>query len=184
MKLAFYLILMVLLLLAYLQIRLSPKAESLPNFMTKDVIADAVTKSKINIVTRSPIIPPQASLNQLASDYSKIWAHLNHLYETNDITIGKEFYTEEWFKFLSKNHTTLTQSLLSRQDLQHNLIIHNWSNDNLICMATDSAVLLNYHMQGRRIKSELINVSVVLLFQGDNWRLDAIKVNDNKIVNP
>lgn len=184
MKMAFYLIIAILALFAYLQITMTPKTEALPSFMVKDNIVEKKEKAAINIIIRSPILPSKASLNQLSSDYSNIWAHLNHLYETNDIIIGKEFYTEEWFKFLSKRQRPLADRVLSRQDLRHNLIIQNWSNDNLICMATDSAVLLNYHVDDSLIKSEQITVAVVLLFQGDNWRLDALKVIENKIVKP
>ncbi len=184
MKLAFYFTLFVLLLFAYLQIRLAPPSEKLPSFIAKDDIVDAEPKAKINIIIRSAVVPPKSSLNQLASDYGKIWAHLNHLYQTNDILAGKEFYTEEWFKYLSKQPKPLAKSMIYRTDLAHHLIIHSWSNDNLICMATDSALLLNYAMEGKFMKSELNNVAVVLLFQGDNWRLDALKVVENKIVNP
>ncbi|WP_286753429.1 MULTISPECIES: hypothetical protein [Sphingobacterium] len=184
MKLAFYLIVVIIAVFAYLQIRVAPKAEILPSFMTKDDVVENRNKPTINMIIRSRIAPPKASLSKLALDYSKIWAHLNYLFETNDVTTGKEFYTEDWFKFLSRRHPPLSKSVLSREDLSHNLIISSWSNDNLICIATDSAVLLNYHIEENKVKSELVTVAVVLLFQGDNWRLDGLKVIESKIVNP
>lgn len=152
----------------------TPKDE-IPVFLRTDAIA-AAHQTKISLHPGSFYQPNAAQLEQLKADYGHIWAHLNHLYATNDITAGKEFYTEDWFRQLNHHFTGIRTPLVTRTDRQHDLHIQTWSRDGLVCTAIDSNAVLQYTYPDKTSEITSATVAVVLLFQGDHWRIDAIRV--------
>ena len=159
----------------FLQGRISDRSSEKPIFLQVDKIALS-HETKINIKLESKFKPDSLQLETLINNYSNIWAHLNHLYSTNDIISGKEFYTENWFKHLTANYKETINAPVKREDKNHNLIIKNWSSDGLVCTAIDSNILISYTYLNHKIDTSYISMAVVLLFQGDNWRIDALKV--------
>jgi hypothetical protein len=159
----------------FLQGRLHETNNEKPVYMRTDEIAKA-HQTKINCIIHSLYQPDSFQLETLQKDYSNIWAHLNHLYATNDVAAGKEYYTEGWFKQICKQYNGIQKPIITRTDEQHDLQIENWSSDGLICTALDSNVVLQYRYPDASIKSFKANIAVVLLFQGDHWRIDALRV--------
>jgi hypothetical protein len=124
-------------------------------------------------------------LETLKKDYSNIWAHLNHLYATNDVVAGKEYYTEDWFKQICRHFNGIQQPVLTRTDEQHELHIQNWASDGLICTAIDSNVVFNTNFPDKTVRRTRAVIAVVLLLQGDHWRLDAIRIiNETPLIEP
>jgi hypothetical protein len=173
---------MVLLVFAVLQIRERQVLQEVPIFLKTDEIANA-HKTKIGIHLQSKYKPDSSQLDVLKSDYSNIWAHLNYVYETNDITAGKEYYTEALMKQMSTNYEgKLKSSFIKRQDIKHNLYIQNWSTDGLVCTAIDSNVELKFVYNNSLVKVIQVNLALVLLYQGDHWRIDALRVLDESVI--
>jgi len=152
-----------------------PAQSDKPIFLKSDEIAKD-HHTNISVSINSSYRPDTVQLQKLIQDYSNIWAHLNHLYATNDIVIGKEYYTENWLKFLAYQYTGKQQPIISRTDLNHELNIENWSNDGLLCTVIDKNIELNYTNSNNIIKSTRAEVAMILLFQGDNWRIDALRI--------
>jgi hypothetical protein len=150
-------------------------SEIKPVFLSTDVIALAHTTC-IDVTVNSRHKPDSAQIEILKKDYSNLWAHLNHLYATNDVEAGKEYYTEDWFKQICKHYKAAMPQQLHRHDEKHNLHIENWSTDDLICTAIDSNVVLNTTLPDNTMKKTKANIAVVLLLQGDHWRIDAMRV--------
>jgi hypothetical protein len=119
----------------------------------------------------------------LQKDYANIWAHLNHLYQTNDVEAGKEFYTEDWFKQICSHYRNKIDTQIDRKDLNHFLEIQNWSSDGLICTAIDKNVNFIYNYPNHQIKKTRADIAVILHFQGDNWRIDALKILKETTIN-
>lgn len=117
------------------------------------------------------------SLDQIdlfKNDYISIWKHLDHFHNTNDMVVGKQFYSEPFFKQLVKDNPTVFSTKLRRMSLHHKVYIKNISPDGLICTILDSNILIKYQTS-QYYYFDTINVAMVLLFQGDNWRVDAIQ---------
>lgn len=168
----------VLLVFVVLQIIERQTNQEIPVFLKTDDITNA-HNTKIDIKVQSKYEPDTFQLDALKTDYSNIWAHLNYQYETNDILLGKEYYTEAWMRQLSTNYNgKLKISFIKRQDLKHNLYIQNWSTDGLVCTAIDSNVELKYLFPNSLVKVTRANIAVVLVFQGDHWRIDALRIID------
>lgn len=150
------------------------RSGELPVFLKPDLVAEN-HKTNIKVKVHSMFKPDSVSLETLKKDYSALWAHLNHLFATNEVEVGKEFYTEDWYKQICKQDNNAIEPALTREDISHELHIINWSSDNLVCTAIDSNAVFRYH--GAKIKSfeRKYNLAIVLLFQGDHWRIDAIK---------
>ena len=110
----------------------------------------------------------------LKRDYLNIWSHLDHLHNTNDQISGKRFYTEDFFNSLVRIHSLGKNRLLKRKNLSHNVIIYNISPDGLICTIIDSSIMLEY-VTPSYYYFDTINVAMVLLYQGENWRIDAVQ---------
>lgn len=180
MRILYGLVLAVIVLFLFLKGDLQQSKGELPVFMRADEIS-RLHETKININIRSPYRPSNYELKKLEEDYSNLWAHLNHLYQTNDVEAGKEYYTEDWFKFICNSPQKLQLPLNSRTDSIHNLSILNWSTDHLVCTAIDSNVVFKYKNPTRKEKA---TIAVVLLFQGDNWRLDALRILNIKPLTP
>jgi hypothetical protein len=158
-----------------LQGRLNERNSEKPHFLRTDAIADA-HRTKIYITAHSYFKPDSIQTEMLRKDYSNLWAHLNHLYETNDIETGKEYYTEDWFKQINRHYNGTVETYIKRTDTAHNLHIINWASDGLVCTATDSNIVFRYRLPGNAAKTTKATIAVVLLYQGDHWRIDAMKV--------
>jgi len=152
-----------------------------PIFLKADRISQNHS-TQIEISINSLIHPDSIDLIRLKNDYSNIWAHMNHLYATNDIIKGKEYYTERWFKQIAKHYENAHKTIVIREDIQHELQIENWSSDGLACIATDRNVILNYYYPNQTSQSTRANILIVLLFQGDHWRIDAMKILNEEII--
>ncbi len=162
----------------FLQGRTINRSSEKPVFLRADKIAEN-HQTKIDITVESQVIPDSLELVTLEKDYANIWAHLNHLYATNDIIAGKEYYTESWFKQLAASYDGVIEPVISRKDEYHHFYIKNWSNDGLVCSAIDSNAVLTYIYPNEEKESYKLHMAIVLLYQGDHWRIDAIKVIDN-----
>lgn len=173
----FLFILFVLLLAGFLllQGRLNERNGEKPVFLRTDNIADA-HRTTIAVKVHSLYQPDSSQLAVLKKEYSNIWAHLNHLYQTNDVEAGKEYYTEDWFKQLVHHYNGSTATGISRSDAQHELHIQNWAWDALVCTAIDSNVVLHYKYPDQTTRTTKAQLAVVLLYQGDHWRIDALRL--------
>lgn len=147
----------------------------LPPFLLNDNIAEK-HRTNIKLISEAPITPTPYNLEILKTDYQNIWAHLNHLYQTNDVIAGKEYYTEAWFKQLTHQFENKTINPILRKDLQHELHLQNWSTDALVCTAIDSNLVFQYTLPNKKIKYTKANLAIVLLYQGDHWRIDAMRI--------
>jgi hypothetical protein len=176
---------LIVLLLGYffLQGRLNERNGEKPVFLRTDEIA-LNHQTKIQTTVHSIYIPDSLQLESLQKDYSNIWAHLNHLYATNDVEAGKEYYTEDWFKQIVHHYNGAQQPLLTRTDEQHELHIQNWAWDGLVCTAIDSNVVLKTIYPDKTIQHTKANIAVVLLFQGDHWRIDALRLISESAIKP
>lgn len=154
--------------------------DEIPIFLKVDAINFAHA-TEIEIKFKSFFKPTLAELEILKKDYSAIWAHLNHLYATNDVLAGKEYYTEAWFKHICLMYNGPEKHNLIRKDLRHEVVINNWASDGLVCTLTDS-VKVAYYLPNSNPQIYKIPVSMVVLFQGDHWRIDAIKVSKKRII--
>ena len=150
--------------------------EGLPDYVRLDRIAEN-HKPEMHWNHRSIFPPDTQSMIDFLRDYAALWAHLNHLRETNDVQAGKGYYTENWFKQICK-HPALQESGCQRRDLSHRIGIENWSQDKLICTLSDT-VQLRY-AEGGMQRNAMALVWAVMLKQGDHWRLDAIRFGAEK----
>jgi len=92
------------------------------------------------------------------------------------VEAGKEYYTEDWFRQLCLHYQGIQKPVITREDKQHELHIQNWSSDGLICTAIDSNVVFTYLYPDNHIDKTKATIALVLLYQGDHWRIDAIRV--------
>lgn len=157
------------------------KSEEIPIFLRHDNIA-AEHSTEIKLQFQSMYVPDTIQQKTLLKDYSAIWAHLNHLYNTNDVVQGKEYYTEDWFKEICSQYEAPIAGHITRKDSIHHLYVQNWSDDGLVCTAIDSNVVLLYQYPHKQVITKE-NLAIVLLFQGDHWRIDALTVLDQKTIN-
>lgn len=174
MRLLFLVLIFVTGSLLFLNSRLNVRNGELPVFLLKDKIADA-HNTDIYVTAHSIFKPDSLQIEILKRDYSNLWAHLNHLFETNDIEAGKEYYTEAWFKQINHHYQGVIISGIKRTDLQHNLQIQNWSMDGLACTVSDNNILFFYKYPDNKTRRSKVNLEMVLLYQGDHWRIDAIR---------
>lgn len=147
---------------------------TLPLFLITDKIA-ASHRTVLTILNGSSLKADQLELNNFTQDYSSLWAHLNHLYNTNDVKAGKEYYTESWYRQICNNDLPLTNRIIHRKDVSHQVTITSWMKDGLVCTISDT-VVFDYtydHNYTHRSKS---TIAMALLFQGDHWRVDAIRI--------
>ena len=162
----------------YFQIMKNEKIEDIPIFLKTDVISQN-HNSKLELTFHSRYKPDSFQIEVLKNDYNNLWAHLNYLYHTNDVLAGKEYYTEPWFKSISGNYNIETpKNVIVRKDIQHHLHIQNWSTDGLVCTAIDSNVVLSYTYPDSTTIIKQVNIAIVLLYQGDHWRIDAMSLMD------
>jgi len=177
MRFFFIFLLTLVLFFLFLQGRTIERSSEKPIFLKIDEIALA-HDSDIHIIVDSKFKPDTLQLETIKKDYNNIWAHLNNLYNTNDIISGKEYFTEKWFRQHANHYDGTVESFIKRQDKYHELHIKNWSSDGLICTAIDSNVIFTYTDYNLKVDTTVANFAVLLLYQGDNWRIDALKVLD------
>jgi hypothetical protein len=175
MRIFFLFITFILVLFLVLQGRLHQRGSEKPIFMQNDLIAD-LHQTEIDIKIHSLYRPDSFQLSMLKKDYSNIWAHLNYLYQTNDVEKGKEYYSEKWFRQISNHYKKKSETMVTRRDRSHQLHIMNWSEDGLICNMIDSNIVLDYNFPNKTSKSHKNTIAFALVFQGDHWRIDAMKV--------
>ncbi len=176
MKILFGFIILIIVTLFVLKGSMNERKGELPIFMRADLIAEN-HQTKIDVQLHSIYQPDSFQLAMLKKDYSNIWAHLNHLYQTNEVEAGKEYYTEDWFKQITGHYRGKASSPVSRKDLQHELHIQNWSEDGLVCSLIDSNVVVHYRFPNeKQPRVEKMHLAMALLLQGDHWRIDAMRV--------
>jgi hypothetical protein len=165
----------------FLQSRQIDRGFELPIFLRQDTVA-ADHDPDICITVGSRVRPTPAQLEALVTDYSALWAHLNHLYRTNDVRAGKEYYTEEWFRLVCLHNPAVLPLPVVRQDLSHDVRIIDWSSDGLVCTLVDSNLIFRYvYSLSPGIDSvafSTVSVAIGLLYQGDHWRIDAWRYLD------
>lgn len=152
---------------------------SLPSYLKEDKISEA-HQTEIDVQIHSLHKPDSMEIVNLKNDYSSIWAHLNNVYATNNVEAGKRYFSESWFNHLALRHDEELTFGLARKDLYHHLHVINWAWDGLVCCAVDSNVVLHYIHPDGSIDSSRTSVGMVLLYQGSNWRLDAMRVLADK----
>lgn len=149
----------------------------MPVFLKHDEIASNHFTT-IKVATHSLYKPSADEMAKLLGDYSKLWAHLNYLWATNDVKKGKEYYTEDWFKQICKHYDEPQFPKVTRSDLNHDFHIINWAWDALVCTAIDSNIVFQYSYPDSTVRNVKVNLAIVLLLQGDNWRIDALRIID------
>jgi hypothetical protein len=168
--------LFILLIVAFffLQGNLRERNDEKPFFLIDDLIAkNHHTKIDINIISKYH--PNDEQLAVLKADYSNIWAHLNNLYQTNQVEAGKEYYTEDWFKQVCTNYEKPIKNPIQRIDISHELILKNWATDALVCTALDKVIFIKRYPDQKTTQT-IANIGIVLHFQGDHWRIDAMRI--------
>ena len=144
-----------------------------PFFRQKDqIIQNDRRDLRINNQSMTHISNDQVEI--LKRDYLNLWFHLDHLHNTNDIVSGKSYYTEEFYRFLVSNYELACRGNLLRTTYNHDVSIDNFSPDGLICTLTDRNILLKYETPVHYY-FDTVNVAMVLLYQGENWRIDALQ---------
>jgi hypothetical protein len=165
----------------FLEERVKPSAGEKPVFLRVDTITGN-HQTNIFITSHSMYTPTDNEYDVLRTDYSNIWAHLNYLYATNNVLAGKEYYTEDWFKQICNHYELPQQPIIKRTDEKHELHIQNWASDALVCTAIDSNVIFKYQYPDNTEKFTKANIAVILLQQGDHWRIDAIRIIDETVL--
>ncbi len=150
------------------------KNNAIPAFAQIDTIAGRNKFPELTVQVKSMVIPNEQQIRQFELDYLAIWAHLNHLYNTNDVEAGKEYYTEDFFRAVCHRIKPI-RNILERNDITHNTTIKNWSKDGLVCVGIDSNVLLQYRHHQGKTDTVLAHIAFTLLLQGEHWRIDAIE---------
>jgi hypothetical protein len=178
-RILFILIITIVVGFFFLQGRLKEDNIEKPVFLRSDAIA-LEHQTGIKIKVHSLYKPYPVELELLKNDYSNIWAHLNYLYATNDVNAGKEYYTEDWFKQICNQYELPQKPIILRKDLEHEMNIRNWASDGLVCTAIDSNIVFKYRYPDNTVKTTKADIAVVMLLQGDHWRIDAMRVINEK----
>jgi hypothetical protein len=183
MRILFILFIIMLGLLLVLNGRLIERDSEKPVFLRVDETA-ALHHTEIKLFTHGIYHPYESEMEVVKKDFSSLWAHLNHLYATNDVETGKEYYTEYWFKQICDHYQGIQEQVVSRIDLKHELHINNWAWDGLAYTAIDSNVVFQYQYNDRTTTTTRADIALIMLFQGDHWRIDAMKIMNECIINP
>ena len=144
-----------------------------PFFRQKDQIIQN-DRRDVRIINQSMTHISNDQVEILKRDYLNLWFHLDHLHNTNDIVSGKSYYTEEFYQFILSNLEIAPHGNFLRTTYDHNVSIVNISPDGLICTLTDRNILLKYDTPVHYYY-DTVNVAMVLLYQGENWRIDALQ---------
>lgn len=154
--------------------RIRSSHSEVPYFLRYDSLA-LNASPQIDIQVNSIEKPDIVQLEKLEKDYIAIWAHLNYLYQHPDPRPSQERFTERFYRNLAKNYQKGEAGSIQRKDSQHHLFIKTWSRDGLSCNLLDRDAQLTYLFPDGSSQTVTATVAVSLLFQGDNWRLDAIR---------
>ncbi len=166
-------------ILLFSMARLQEKNDEIPYFLRYDSLA-ANSNPKIDLEVGSSIEPTEQQLEKLVEDYAAIWAHLNHLYQHPNPKPSKERFTERFYLHLAKNYIAGPSSSIQRKDLSHFIHIKTWSEDGLSCNILDENAQFSFELPDGSVQTTASTIAMSLLFQGDNWRLDAIRFIDGK----
>ncbi|WP_339876630.1 hypothetical protein [uncultured Algoriphagus sp.] len=162
--------------------RIKNTNDQVPYFLRYDSLA-INSDPAVDLKVKSNYIPTEQQLEKLQNDYAAIWAHLNYLYQHPNPEPSKERFTEHFYLNLANNYKEGQLGAIERKDLSHSLIIKTWSRDGLSCNLVDSLAKFSYRFPDGSIETSSATIAVSLLFQGDNWRLDAIRFIDETIKN-
>ena len=162
--------------------RIKKTDDEIPYFLRYDSLA-MNSKPAVDIKVKSIYTPTEQQLEKLQDDYVAIWAHLNFLYQHPNPVPSKERFTEQFYLNLANNYKEGQAGAIERKDLSHSLIIKTWSRDGLSCNLMDSVAKFSYRLPDGPIETSSATIAASLLFQGDNWRLDAIRFIDETINN-
>lgn len=154
-----------------------------PYFLQFDKIASQ-HQPQVTIDVVSSVVPTPEQLEVLEKDFKAIWAHLNYIHSTNDLKPGKDRFTERFYKNLSTEYPGLLPGTVQRKDLGHHLILKNWSRDGLACQLIDSVAVLQYQLPSGDSLFTQATIAMALYYQGDNWRLDALSIQNEQPFNP
>ncbi|MFC5624360.1 hypothetical protein [Algoriphagus winogradskyi] len=163
--------------------RLQVKNDDVPYFLRYDSIA-ANSNPQIDLEIESVIVPSEQQIEKLLEDYAAIWAHLNELYQHSNPKPNKERFTERFYVNLAENYQEGPPGPIRRTNLSHAIQIKTWSKDGLACNILDSLAVFQYRFPDNTSQTSEAKIAVSLLFQGDNWRLDAIRFIEEKTTTP
>lgn len=180
MKWIFYISISLMVVSALLRIQYRMPDHEVPVFLKQDKIAEA-HETAIVFTSSSIFEPSSADSIKLLEDYSDIWAHLNTLFCTNDVKAGKEYYTESYFRQLCEQDINTTEACLSKSDTIHHLHLVNWAWDGLACSVMDTSVIFEIQLHNQEKYYQSADVAMVLNFEGDHWRVDALSIYNSKI---
>jgi hypothetical protein len=166
-------------ILLFSMARLQEKNDEVPYFLRYDSLA-ANSNPKIDLIVESSIEPTEQQLEKLVKDYAAIWAHLNQLYQHPNPKPSKERFTERFYLHLANNYIAGPSSSIQRKDLSHFIHIKTWSKDGLSCNILDENAQFSFKLPDGSVQTTASTIAISLLFQGDNWRLDAIRFIDEK----
>lgn len=167
-------LLLVGILLASLS-KLQVKNEAVPYFMRYDSLA-ANAHPLIQVSNETSVDLTENQLEKLQENYAGIWAHLNRMFQNSDPKPSQEWFTERFYSLLAGNFQEGREGVIQRKDLSHHLILKTWSKDGLSCNLIDSLARFDYVYPDGSIQTIHQSMAISLLFQGDNWRLDALKI--------
>ena len=159
--------------------KVKKKNDDIPYFLRYDSLA-ANSNPKIDLEVESSIVPTEPQLEKLVEDYAAIWAHLNQLYQHPNPKPSKERFTERFYLHLANNYIAGPSSSIQRKDISHEIHIKTWSRDGLSCNILDENAQFSFELPDGSLQTTTSTIAVSLLFQGDNWRLDAIRFIDEK----
>ena len=157
--------------------RIRQTNDAVPYFLRYDSLAMNSNPS-LEIKVESVYTPTEQQLVKLEQDYKAIWAHLNYLYQHPDPTPSKDRFTERFYINLAENYKEGQPGAVQRKDVSHSLLIKTWSRDGLSCNLLDSLAEFSYTFPDGTTQNSTGLIAVSLLFEGDNWRLDAIRFID------
>ncbi|SIN66105.1 hypothetical protein [Algoriphagus halophilus] len=157
--------------------RLQEKNDDIPYFLRYDSLA-ANSNPIIELEVISTQVPTEEQLEKLKQDYAAIWAHLNQLYQYPNPKPSKERFTERFYLHLAKNYQEGISGSIQRKDISHSIQIQTWSRDGLSCNILDQSAEFNLTFPDGSTETQTFKIALSLLFQGDNWRLDAIRFID------
>ena len=157
--------------------RLQEKNDDIPYFLRYDSLA-ANSNPIIELEVVSTQVPTEEQLEKLKKDYAAIWAHLNQLYQYPNPKPSKERFTERFYLHLAKNYQEGASGSIQRKDISHSIQVQTWSRDGLSCNILDQRAEFNLTFPDGSTETQTSKIALSLLFQGDNWRLNAIRFID------
>lgn len=181
MRYLFILFFIILAVFVFLKTELNPELPARPAFMEEDAIA-ADHKTNMRFSVKADIQPDSVQQSALVRDYNALWAHLNDLYGTGNIEAMREYTTEPMFRQLCGHDRQTVQGTITRSDINHHAGIINWSADGLVCNLMDTVTIKTVYPAKAPEIAQWV-VAMALLYQGDHWRLDGMRLLTNPYSN-